>query len=57
MYYQQKGSESIILLAGGDKSNQARDIDEALMLAVVTKSSSEQVDCASRHFDLSSLLN
>jgi putative addiction module killer protein len=33
VYFQQKGSTLIILLAGGDKSTQARDIDEALMLA------------------------
>ncbi|MFO7630858.1 MAG: type II toxin-antitoxin system RelE/ParE family toxin [Prochlorococcaceae cyanobacterium] len=33
VYYQQKGSDLIILLAGGDKSTQASDIDEALMLA------------------------
>ena len=33
VYYQQKGSRLIILLAGGDKSSQARDIEEALMLS------------------------
>jgi len=33
VYFQQKGSTLIILLAGGDKSTQARDIEEALMLA------------------------
>jgi len=33
VYFQQRGSTLIILLAGGDKSTQARDIDEALMLA------------------------
>ena len=33
VYYQQKGSTLIILLAGGDKSSQARDIEEALMLS------------------------
>jgi len=32
VYFQQKGSTLIILLAGGDKSTQASDIDEALML-------------------------
>jgi putative addiction module killer protein len=33
VYYQQKGSTLIILLAGGDKSSQVRDIEEALMLS------------------------
>ncbi len=33
VYYLQKGAELIILLAGGDKSSQAKDIDEALLLA------------------------
>lgn len=33
VYFQQKGSTLIILLAAGDKSTQARDIEEALMLA------------------------
>lgn len=33
VYFQQKGSTLIILLAGGDKSTQARDIEEVLMLA------------------------
>ena len=33
VYFQQRGSTLIILLAGGDKSTQARDIEEALMLA------------------------
>jgi putative addiction module killer protein len=33
VYYLQKGSELIIFLAGGDKSSQAKDIDEALLLA------------------------
>lgn len=32
VYFQQKGSTLIILLAGGDKASQASDIDEALML-------------------------
>ena len=32
VYIQQKGSTLTILLAGGDKSTQASDIDEALML-------------------------
>ena len=30
VYFQQKGSTLIILLAGGDKASQPRDIDEAL---------------------------
>jgi putative addiction module killer protein len=33
VYFMQKGSVSIILLAGGDKSTQARDIKTALRLA------------------------
>ena len=33
VYYVKKGSEWIILLAGGDKSTQASDIDAALELA------------------------
>ena len=33
VYYQQKGSKLIILLAGGEKSSQARDIEDALMLS------------------------
>jgi putative addiction module killer protein len=33
VYYQQKGSRLIILLAGGDKSSQVKDIEEALMLS------------------------
>jgi len=32
VYFQKKGSTLIILLAGGDKSTQISDIDEALML-------------------------
>ena len=33
VYYQQKGYRLIILLVGGDKSSQARDIEESLMLS------------------------
>lgn len=33
VYYLEKGTGLIILLAGGDKSSQAKDIDEALLLA------------------------
>ena len=33
VYYLQRGTKLIILLAGGDKSSQAKDIDEALLLA------------------------
>ena len=33
LYYLQKGAALIIRLAGGDKSSQAKDIDEALLLA------------------------
>lgn len=38
VYYQQRGQESIILLAGGDKSTQSQDIDTALILAREVKS-------------------
>jgi putative addiction module killer protein len=37
VYYQQRGSTLIILLAGGDKSTQARDIVDALALAQTFK--------------------
>jgi putative addiction module killer protein len=33
VYYLQRGTTLIILLAGGDKSSQVKDIDEALLLA------------------------
>jgi putative addiction module killer protein len=33
VYYTQRGRELVILLAGGDKSTQARDIQTALRLA------------------------
>ena len=33
VYHLQRGTKLIILLAGGDKSSQAKDIDEALLLA------------------------
>jgi putative addiction module killer protein len=33
VYYLQRGAALIILLGGGDKSSQAKDIDEALLLA------------------------
>lgn len=33
VYYTQRGRELVILLAGGDKSTQARDIKTALRLA------------------------
>jgi putative addiction module killer protein len=33
VYYTQRGSELVVLLVGGDKSNQQRDIAQALQLA------------------------
>jgi putative addiction module killer protein len=33
VYYLQRGTTLIILLAGGDKSSQVKDIGEALLLA------------------------
>ena len=33
VYYKQRGRETFILLAGGDKSTQAKDIKSALSLA------------------------
>ena len=33
VYYLQRGTALIILLAGGDKHSQTKDIDEALLLA------------------------
>jgi putative addiction module killer protein len=33
VYYKQRGSELVILLAGGDKGSQSRDIKTALRLA------------------------
>jgi putative addiction module killer protein len=33
VYYTQRGTRLILLLAGGDKSTQARDIEQALELA------------------------
>lgn len=33
VYYTQRGMEIVILLAGGDKSTQAKDIENALKLA------------------------
>lgn len=33
VYFQQRGNELVLLLCGGDKSSQARDIETAMMLA------------------------
>ena len=33
VYFQQRGNELVLLLCGGDKSSQARDIETAKMLA------------------------
>ena len=33
VYYTQRGSRLLLLLAGGDKSTQQRDIDRAILLA------------------------
>jgi putative addiction module killer protein len=33
VYYKKQGQELIILLAGGDKSSQSKDIKKALLLA------------------------
>jgi putative addiction module killer protein len=33
VYYKQRGTELVILLAGGDKGSQSRDIKTALRLA------------------------
>jgi putative addiction module killer protein len=33
VYYTQRGTRLILLLAGGDKSTQARDIEQAMALA------------------------
>ena len=33
VYYKQQGCELVIVLAGGDKSSQSRDIENALRLA------------------------
>jgi len=33
VYFKQRGSELIVLLAGGDKQTQARDITRAILLA------------------------
>ncbi|WP_425305686.1 type II toxin-antitoxin system RelE/ParE family toxin [Ectothiorhodospira haloalkaliphila] len=33
VYYKQQGGELVILLAGGDKNSQSRDIKAALRLA------------------------
>jgi putative addiction module killer protein len=39
MYFMQRGMEIVILLAGGDKSTQSKDIETALELAQQLKSS------------------
>lgn len=41
VYFMQRGLEIVILLAGGDKSSQARDIQQALQLARQIKESEQ----------------
>lgn len=41
VYFMQRGLEIVILLAGGDKSSQARDIQLALQLARQIKESEQ----------------
>jgi len=43
VYYQETGDEIILLLCGGDKSTQERDIDKAKAIAAEYKNRTEEI--------------